>query len=101
AAGLEAVGMLPAGKAGRRSRAAPVAAKRGVVAGVSGDAPRRPRAGSKLAVLVGLLGREDGATVEEMADATGWQQHSVRGVMSGALMKKFALTIASETIEGR
>ena len=37
------------------------------------------RAGTKLAMLVGLLGRGGGATIAEMADATGWQSHSVRG----------------------
>ena len=36
-----------------------------------------------------------------MAKATGWESHSVRGVMSGALKKKLGLTIASEKVEGR
>lgn len=47
------------------------------------DKPTRmPRTGSKLAMLVALLGREEGATVEEMAAAPGWP---VSGVLSGAL----------------
>jgi hypothetical protein len=104
-AGLAAIGMLPAGKAGRRSSAigktAPVAAKRAAVATVSHDEPRRPRPGSKLAILVALLEREGGATVDEMVAATGWQPHSVRGVMSGTLAKKFAMQVVSEKIEGR
>jgi hypothetical protein len=41
-------------------------------------------------------GRE-GAAVEEMMAATGWQAHSVRGTMSGALKKKLSLGIESET----
>ena len=65
------------------------------------DQPRMPRAGSKLAILVALLSREEGATVEEMVGATGWQTHSVRGIMSGALVKKFGLRIVSEKVEGR
>jgi hypothetical protein len=44
-----------------------------------------PRAGSKLVILVGLLERHGGATVEELVEATSWQPHSVRGVMSGVL----------------
>lgn len=50
----------------------------------------------KLGVLVGLLRRPQGASVEEMTVATGWQAHSVRGAMSGALKKKLGLTIESE-----
>ena len=99
--GLVAIGMELIGKAGRRSRAAVVAAKRSAVAGVSQDEPRKPRAGSKLAALVGLLEREGGATIEQMVSATGWQGHSVRGVMSGALVKKFGLEIVSEKVQGR
>lgn len=64
--------------------------------------PRRmPRAGSKLATLVELLSREEGATVKKMVAATRWQSHTVRGVMSGALVKKFGLAITSEKVEGR
>jgi hypothetical protein len=51
--------------------------------------------------MIGLLRRPEGASVEEMAKATGWQSHSVRGVMSGALKKKLGLVIASEKVAGR
>ena len=104
-AGPEAVGLLPVGKVGRRSRAvgkkAAVGAKQAAVTAVSHDQPRRPRTGTKLAVLVELLGRAEGATIEELVEATGWQGHSVRGVMSGALVRKFRLQIVSENEEGR
>ena len=40
-----------------------------------------------------------GATVDEVASATGWQRHTVRGVFSGTLKKKLGLTIASATEE--
>jgi hypothetical protein len=68
---------------------------------VDAEPRRMPRAGSKLAILVTLLGRDEGATVEEMVAATAWQAHTVRGVMSGTLKKKFGLTIASEKVEER
>ncbi|MBX3532591.1 MAG: DUF3489 domain-containing protein [Rhizobiaceae bacterium] len=65
------------------------------------DQRRMPRAGTKLAILVALLTRDEGATVEEMVTATGWQAHTTRGVMSGVLSKRFGLAITSEKIEGR
>jgi hypothetical protein len=103
--GLASVGMLPVGKKARPSPSTgkkdPVAADRAAVAAVSQDEARRPRAGTKLAALVELLEREEGATLEQMVAATGWQGHSVRGVMSGALAKKFDMRITSETIDGR
>jgi hypothetical protein len=34
-------------------------------------------------------------------EATGWQAHSVRGAISGALKKKLKLKVASEVVEGR
>ena len=38
-------------------------------------------------------------TVEEMAKATGWQNHSVLGAISGVLRKRLGLTVASEREE--
>jgi Protein of unknown function (DUF3489) len=54
------------------------------------------RSGSKQAKVVDLLRRASGASIEEMMKATGWQAHSVRGVISGALKKKRGLAIISE-----
>jgi Protein of unknown function (DUF3489) len=52
-----------------------------------------PRAGTKQALLIELLKRPEGATVEQIAAATGWQHHTIRGAISGALKKKLGLTI--------
>lgn len=46
-----------------------------------------------------LLLRKDGASIGEMMAATGWQQHSVRGALAGAL-KKRGLAITSEKTDG-
>jgi predicted ArsR family transcriptional regulator len=56
-------------------------------------AMRRPRAGTKQALMIELLKRPEGATVEQIAAATGWQHHTIRGAISGALKKKLGLTI--------
>ena len=57
----------------------------------------RSRANTKQAQLVALLRRSQGATIHEIATATGWQNHSVRGTISGALKKRLGLTITSGT----
>lgn len=53
------------------------------------------RDGSKKADVLALLRREGGATLQDLMTATGWQAHSVRGFLSGALGKKMGLTIES------
>lgn len=53
------------------------------------------RKGSKQSVLVELMKRSEGATLAQMVEATGWQAHTVRGCMAGALKKKLGLTIDS------
>ena len=50
---------------------------------------------SKQDEVIAMLRRSEGATVDEVASATGWQRHTVRGVFSGTLKKKLGLTIAS------
>jgi len=50
--------------------------------------------------MIELLRRPAGATVEQIAAATGWQHHTIRGAISGALKKKLSLTVTSEKREG-
>lgn len=58
-----------------------------------------PKGPGKLEMMVALLRRPEGARIDELQTATGWQAHSVRGAMSGALKKKQGLTIGSEKTE--
>ena len=51
--------------------------------------------GSKTAQVLELLKRSGGASLKELMKATGWQAHSVRGFLSGALGKKMGLTVSS------
>jgi hypothetical protein len=54
---------------------------------------------SRLDQLQALLTRSEGASIAEMVEATGWQQHSVRGAMAGAL-KKRGLAVTSVKTDG-
>jgi Protein of unknown function (DUF3489) len=75
--------------AGRRARA-----KAKAMPGNAASAGRpTPRAGTKQALMIELLKRPEGATVEQIATATGWQKHTIRGAISGALKKKLGLTV--------
>ena len=60
-----------------------------------------PRTGTKQALLIALLQRVEGAAIAEIIAETGWQAHTVRGAISGALKKKLCLPITSEKVEGR
>ncbi|MHA1560382.1 MAG: DUF3489 domain-containing protein [Alphaproteobacteria bacterium] len=59
------------------------------------------RAGTKQATLIDLMCRPGGATLADLVKATGWQPHSVRGAISGALKKKLGLPVTSESTEKR
>jgi hypothetical protein len=64
-------------------------------------APQTPQAaptareGSKKALVLEMLRRPEGATLQQIMSATGWMAHSVRGFLSGSLGKRMGLTIES------
>ena len=95
AAGLAAIGVEP-----EDANTAPAGA---ADAPTEEPAPkaRTPREGTKQATLIAMLRAPDGATIEEIMAATGWQSHTVRGAMSGALKKKLGLEVNSEKVENR
>jgi hypothetical protein len=53
------------------------------------------RADSKKATVIEMLRRKDGADLADIMKATGWQAHSVRGFISGALIKNDGLKVES------
>lgn len=58
------------------------------------------RPGTKQATMIEMMRRPSGSTIEEIAEATGWQRHTVRGAISNALKKRLGLTITSSKDEG-
>ena len=91
--GLEAIGIEvePPKTRARDSKPKPAASPR----------EAKTREGTKQAAMIAMLRQPEGATVEEIAAATGWQRHTIRGAMAGALKKKMGLTIESSKLEDR
>jgi hypothetical protein len=57
---------------------------------------------SKQQRLIDMLHRPDGATIPQMSKAFGWEPHTVRGAISGALRKKLGLPVTStKEVRGR
>ena len=61
--------------------------------------PEAPGKG-KLASVIAMLRRPKGATIADLCRATGWQAHSVRGALSGAIKKRLGLAVTSEKPNG-
>jgi hypothetical protein len=62
-------------------------------------APGTPDPKGNLGIIVALLRRPDGARIDELTAATGWQAHSVRGGIAGAIKKKLGLLVISQKTE--
>ena len=56
---------------------------------------------TKAAKIAAVLQRNTGATLAELMKVTGWQEHSIRGFMSGTLKKKQGIEIRSAQEEGK
>ena len=50
--------------------------------------------------ILTLLSRRDGATIPELMEASGWQQHSVRGFLAGTVKKKHGFALNSSKSQG-
>lgn len=59
------------------------------------DVAKSPRV-SKIAQVVDMMRRPEGATAAQIMKVTGWQTHSVRGAIAGQIKKKLKLMVATE-----
>jgi hypothetical protein len=104
-AGLEAIGIEPVAASAVASVRNAKPQKDADPAPTTGEAdapkPVTIRAGTKQAQIIALLQRPEGASIAEIVEATGWQPHTARGMISGALKKKLGLRITSAAEEGR
>lgn len=98
AAGLEAIGVEPDAEAAHPSATAKAKPKRRRATKnrkpgkrknpvSKSTAPRR----SKQDTIIGLLQKDDGATIADLQAATGWQPHSVRAALTGLRKKGYDL----------
>ena len=50
--------------------------------------------------ILTLLSRREGCTIREVMEASGWQQHSVRGFLAGTVKKKLGFALTSSKADG-
>lgn len=105
--GRGAIGLEPAPTATGRAGDGNPTDDNGEVASDALAAPEPPQGaesgpkapGGKIGVLVALLQRPEGVSLVDAQSATGWQAHSVRGAISGAIKKKLGLEVTSAKTE--
>ena len=90
------------GKKAKTAKAATKAAKKRT----SGAAKRKSKpqgeaGGTKKEIVLELLRRKEGATIAEIAKATQWQNHSIRGFISGTVSKKMGVAVESSRNESK
>ena len=52
-----------------------------------------PRGGTKIALVVGLIQRSVGATLDELVASTGWLPHTTRAALTGLRRRGYAVSI--------
>ena len=97
ASGIKTIARAARSKSSNKVRSKKQATKK--KARPAGKPKRKNKAGSKQDRVLALLRRPDGATLDVLVKATGWQQHSVRGFLAGMVRKKLKLPLRSEKVD--
>ena len=58
------------------------------------------QSGTKQSSAIEMLRSRDGASIDALTQATGWQQHSVRGFLAGVVRRRLKLDLESTIIDG-
>ena len=61
--------------------------------------PAAAKRETKIEIVLGLLSREEGVTIDQLVGATGWLPHTTRAALTG--LKKKGHTVGSAKIDGR
>ncbi|QQR69224.1 MAG: DUF3489 domain-containing protein [Alphaproteobacteria bacterium] len=77
----------------------PSTAMKAGLAAVAAMPPTPPKE-TKLSLIIKLLSRPEGATIDDMVAVTGWQKHTLRAALSHALVKKRGYQIVSDKPQG-
>jgi hypothetical protein len=80
---------------GRRKKGAAKDKRRHTARVVAKGTVNVAREGSKKSEVIDLMRRSQGASLAEIMELTGWQPHTVRGFVSGTLIKKLSLKVES------
>ena len=65
----------------------------------AGASPASKKRESKTDLVLGLLQRPEGATIEQLVATTGWLPHTTRAALTGLKKKRHVIT--SEKLEGQ
>jgi hypothetical protein len=94
AAGLKAIAVDEGSKNAIEPSEAPLPQAKEVTSPDEDGYPARvaaPRDGSKLALVIDLLRRADGATIVDLTQATGWLPHTTRAALTGLRKRGYAV----------
>jgi hypothetical protein len=89
--GLTAIAVEPEGTDAGRDQD-PAASSEGSANPLPAETGSAPRAGTKQALVISLLEREQGATLDDLTAATDWLPHTTRAALTGLRKKGHDVT---------